>query len=549
MKLRRLFAPGVLAALSILIARAQVSPVPLVSPEPLLRGFAHPAIINDPSLAYGPSRRNYQGIPSIERTRGGRLWAAWYVGKVWEERFNYVVLSNSADDGKTWNDARIVIDPDGDGPLRACDPCLWLDPDGKLWCFWWLNEKVWSGSDESKLSVTMAITTTNPDAENPTWSKPFPVFSGLMLNKPIVTSRGEWLMPSNKWYTDDGCRVMVSRDKGRTWALRGTANVPREKRNADEPMLLERKDGSLWMLVRTSYGIGESVSHDNGRTWSEVSDYQKHAVSRFHVRRLHSGNLLLIRNGPLDTKGEREQMMAFLSDDDGQSWKGGLRLDERKRTSYPDAKQAEDGTIYAIYDFNRHLEKQILMARFSEEDVLAPGAVGAATRLRVLVNQATGENPIVGRIADGPPAQTDASAADLILTKQRPELRCVAGEIRPLHRTEKAFSDSDYIVRGLPGGKSFNRNWNYVFSSIQGTEVVCLSPGILYVFTPARDRNLQSVETEILRLGFQKTSEREFDLLFKVDEKVRDSNLCSVFQKEVSAGEAIRFGAWGMIVF
>ena len=34
-------------------------------------------------------------------------------------------------------------------------------------------------------------------------------------------------------------------------------------------MIVERKDGSLWMLVRTQYGIGQSVSVDKGATWSQ----------------------------------------------------------------------------------------------------------------------------------------------------------------------------------------------------------------------------------------------------------------------------------------
>ena len=31
-------------------------------------------------------------------------------------------------------------------------------------------------------------------------------------------------------------------------------------RQFDEHMFVERKDGSLWLLVRTNYGIGESIS-------------------------------------------------------------------------------------------------------------------------------------------------------------------------------------------------------------------------------------------------------------------------------------------------
>ena len=42
-----------------------------------------------------------------------------------------------------------------------------------------------------------------------------------------------------------------------------------------------------------------------------------------------------------------------LWDDDGATWKGGLLLDERE-SSYPDGIQAEDGTLFIIYDHQRY---------------------------------------------------------------------------------------------------------------------------------------------------------------------------------------------------
>ena len=49
-----------------------------------------------------------------------------------------------------------------------------------------------------------------------------------------------------------GANVFVSTDKGATWQRRGAATFP----NPDwhEHMIVERKDGSLWMLARTTQG-------------------------------------------------------------------------------------------------------------------------------------------------------------------------------------------------------------------------------------------------------------------------------------------------------
>ena len=278
-----------LAFATLLVTSSLAEDVPVQNAE-LLRGFVHPPVIFNPGEEYGPEARKYQGIPTIERTPGGRLWAAWYAGPRWEDKGNYVMAASSVDDGATWSDLKLVIDPDGeDGPMRASDPCLWMDPNGKLWLYWWMNESIKGGT----VWTTLAISTENPDDDNPDWSEPKAMFPGTAINKPIVTSQGEWFMPSAMWNKNNSSQVMVSRDKGKTWALRGAVNIPKSRRNCDEHMIVERKDGSFWMLIRTiGHGIAQSVSTDEGRTWTEAEDYLQMTTSRFHIRRLGSGHKL-----------------------------------------------------------------------------------------------------------------------------------------------------------------------------------------------------------------------------------------------------------------
>ena len=96
-----------------------------------------------------------------------------------------------------------------------------------------------------------------------------------------------------------------------------------------------------------------------------------HPTARFFVRRLQSGALLLIKHGPLNERTSREKLMAFVSDDDGRTWEGGLMLDEREKVTYPDGVQAPDGTIYIVYDYNRTPNGEVLMATFTEDDARA----------------------------------------------------------------------------------------------------------------------------------------------------------------------------------
>ena len=350
-----------------------------------------PPVVILPGSEYADDSRKWQGIPGIERARSGRLWATWYGGGIREDRHNYILLVTSGDGGSEWSDIQLVIDPDGDGPVRASDPCLWHDPDGRLWLFW--TQGYEKHTDER--GGVWAITARQSGADKPEWSEPVRLCDGVMLNKPTVLSSGEWLLPVARWWREGSARVYSSSDQGFTWHFLGQSTVPAVKdRAADEHMIVERDDGTLWMLIRTNYGIGESISPDRGRTWSPVSPSQiEHPTARFFVRRLQSGNLLLVKHGPINERIGRSHLTAFLSEDDGHSWMGGLLLDEREEVSYPDGVQAPDGTIYLIYDRSRKGAKEILMAKFTEDDVVHGTCISNAAALRLLVNKAKGENP------------------------------------------------------------------------------------------------------------------------------------------------------------
>jgi predicted neuraminidase len=210
-----------------------------------------------------------------------------------------------------------------------------------------------------------------------------------MMCKPTVLSSGEWILPASTWReTDHSAKVVVSVDQGKTWTVRGACHVPREVRAFDEHMIVERKDRSLWMLVRTRYGIGESVSQDRGVTWRALSPSPiRHPSARFFVRRLRSDKLLLVKHGPLDAQSGRSHLTAYLSEDDGRTWSDGLLLDERSGVSYPDGQQDKDGAIHIIYDHSRTGAREILLARFTEDDVVAGNPDSASVSLRMIVSK------------------------------------------------------------------------------------------------------------------------------------------------------------------
>lgn len=344
-------------------------------------------VITSPGPEYGSAARRWQGVPGLERTAGGRLWATWYSGGGGEGPENYVALVTSADDGRTWSQPRLVVDPPG--RVRAYDPCLWHDPWRRLWLFWAQSDDFFDGR-----AGVWYIRSDDAERAQPTWSAPRRIANGVMMNKPTVLSTRAWLLPTAVWAYrpprlpelehERFSNVLCTADQGETFAIRGGADVP--GRQFDEHMLVERRDGSLWMLVRTGHGIGESVSTDRGRTWSPGRPSPLGGPgARFFIRRLRSGRLLLVNHHNFI---QRNNLTAMLSDDDGITWYGHLLIDGRDNVSYPDGVETADGRIYITYDRERSTAKEILMTIFTEEDVRQGRFVSIYARASVLVDNA-----------------------------------------------------------------------------------------------------------------------------------------------------------------
>ena len=361
-----------------------------------------PRLNTSPLPEYDYDRLDYGMTIGIERTPKGRLWACWVAGGDSPKAF--FVLATSDDDGETWSKPRLVVDAHSKNlPMdrSVLVGNLWTDPLGRLWLIFDQSMDMFDG----RAGVWAAVCE-NPDAEQPLWPAPRRIWHGVTLNKPTVLSTGEWMLPISldqrpgfgpfKGLFKEldplrGANVFVSTDQGATWQRRGAAVFP----NPDwhEHMIIQRKDGTLWMLARTGHGIMQSVSADGGRTWSKPSfpDGIKQPVARFHVRRLASGRILMVKHGEtMDSHEGRSKLTAWLSEDEGRTWLGGLMLDERSGVSYPDGVQSLDGTIYISYDHNRATEGEILLARFTEQDILAKKLEGPKAKLKMLISRPLG---------------------------------------------------------------------------------------------------------------------------------------------------------------
>lgn len=496
-----------------------------------------PQYIGPAKALQSVTNRAFAGIPSLAVSNGGRLWATWYAGKTpGEDENNYVVLSTSGDGGATWKEV-LVVDPDEGGPVRAYDPELWIAPDGKLRLVW--AQAVGHIGD---IAGVWFLEIEDPEAETPTFGKPKRITDGVMMCKPLVLSSGEWALPASTWRaTDESARMIVSADQGKTWSRRGGCNVPKNVRAFDEHMFVERPDKSIWLLVRTKYGIGESISTDRGKTWPELTPSKiAHPSARFFIRRLASGSLLLVKHGPIDKKTGRSHLMAFVSKDDGKTWSGGLMLDERAGVSYPDGQQDTDGVIHIIYDYNRTSDRQILFASFREEDAAAGKAVTDSVKLCQLVSEASGGLERKKRTPSPVKKQEDGKAMKI---EPAGALSIDDVAVQPFDVGATLFTDRGYTIAERPkalDGADFLR------VSIEGKKAArCTRAGMVYFLSPEPGRNGDSQSQVLLDQGFEKVALPETRLF----DPNRSGNYCTLYQKHCTKSESIEFGKWAVPVF
>lgn len=373
---------------------------------------------------YDSKHRIWQGIPSIERTKCGRIFAAFYSGGIVEQLGNYCVLIKSDDDGKTWSEP--IACAYKSEVYRCYDQCLWIDPLERLWFIW---------SVMPEHAVYGAICD-NPDADVLKWGEEFKIGHDVMLNKPVVLTTGEWLFPIAVWDTnvfvvskteakDTGTYVYRTVDNGKTFTKLGCPNVV--ARSYDEHMVVELKNSTLMMLIRTTYGISKSYSYDAGNTWTEAENSLFGGPNaRFHIRKLKSGRILLINHYKFSG---RNNLTALLSEDEGKTWKYSLLLDERDEISYPDAVETEDGYLYIIYDRERGAAydgrrtfekakadaREILMSKITEDDIINGKIVNKNSCLKCLVSKLHDYDGDAQSLYDAVPKYTCEDLKELLL--------------------------------------------------------------------------------------------------------------------------------------
>jgi len=369
-------------------------PLTLISREIRSVHYSGISAADEQSRIQNPERKSFVLNCGFARTPGNRFWASWGAGE--DGPRGSLLIAYSDDEGRTWNPRAFALDG-GDTPhgihLTNRVGALWCDPCGCLHLFFIQTLNYFDGRSGCWESVCV-----NPDDAAPKWSVPVRIGNGTPINKPCVRADGEWLLPvslsirrhakfDGEPLPDDmfaelddtrGANVLASRDNGKHWEYRGFQRSTDPL--FDEHHILERRDGSLRMYARDTFGIVSADSRDGGFHWTPFKREWFTASARFFVTVLPSGSWLMVRHDT-EKADERKNLTAFLSLDEGKTWKCRLLLDERERISYPDGFAHPDGRIFIQYDHLRE-NGSLTMAVFTEQDVAAGGNVSGKVILK-----------------------------------------------------------------------------------------------------------------------------------------------------------------------
>lgn len=276
------------------------------------------------ALATPEFPRNSEG--DLIELKDGRLLLAWtqFYGGHGDAAPAHLVAQISDDGGRTWGEKYVL--QENVGECNTMSLSLLRSQSGDMLLFY-LVKNSW---------MDLEVFMRRSQDEGQTWSDPIQVSSkdgyNVMNNARVIQlNSGRLLAPvanSARESGEDFATVFcyISDDDGYTWR-KGRGETGFGDQHAQEPGLVERKDGSVLMIVRTTQDyIYYSESFDGGETWGEL--YPSTLVAPLApatiARIPQTGDLLMVWNnnpkGGKATWSERTPLTTAISKDEGASW-------------------------------------------------------------------------------------------------------------------------------------------------------------------------------------------------------------------------------------
>ena len=218
-------------------------------------------------------------VPGMCVTPGGVVLAHGEarVGRGGDWDANDIVMRRSFDNGKTWDEPRIIVDHNsyGEGPLHNCNTIV--DHENGivhvLYCFNYARAFYMQSADDGEtFSEPIEITNTFEAFRHEyDWGViAIGLPNGIRLRKNGRLVIPVWLSESKTTaHRPNRCAVIYSDDNGSTWQ-RGDM-VPDVVPNLNETGIVELEDGSVLLNMRNGIGVLRrviTVSEDGISNWS-----------------------------------------------------------------------------------------------------------------------------------------------------------------------------------------------------------------------------------------------------------------------------------------
>jgi predicted neuraminidase len=298
-------------------------------------------VVVAPSVPH--NRRNSEG--TILELDDGRLLLAWadYYGPAEQQGDDSPARISAAvshDQGRTW-DPRFTLQENIGGRNVMCPSLLRLKS-GKILLFFLQK----NSNDECfpllRVSTDGAKTFSPPRPVPMALNPAYIAYMGFNNDRVIQLASGRILVPmfaekagASPRNVECLSRVYYSDDDGDSWKPSETIVDVKESRiGAQEPGVVELKDGRVMMWLRTSTGkIHACYSADSGKTWGDTEPLGVTApISPASIKRIPTtGDLLMVWN---NSPGERFPLITGISKDDGRSWQHLKNLDDDPRYTY-----------------------------------------------------------------------------------------------------------------------------------------------------------------------------------------------------------------------
>lgn len=288
----------------------------------------------------------------------------------------------SGDEGETWQARPMFPNGEAQGGKQysiSNERAVYRTREGQIIvAFMNLAEKRWTWSealgDAPGARLPTYVVRSTDDGQ--TWETPQKLhdeWTGAIRNM-IETRDGAIVFTSMMMRHNPGRHAVLtyrSVDGGQTWRPSNVIDLGGAGHHdgALEPVIVQRNDGKLWMLIRTNWlTFWTAESNDDGKSWHPHGPSGIAASSApAMITRLQSGRLMLLWNRPyaegksshplvggdrqwsaVPVSNHRAELSLAFSGDDGKTWTAPVVIARKRGSwiSYPYVFEAKPGEIW-----------------------------------------------------------------------------------------------------------------------------------------------------------------------------------------------------------